>query len=542
MFQRLLKGCGLLAVGTVQDSRRSMATDGAYTLAKEDGHMVTIAMGIGLSGRSSALMAVLLLTLPAMSRAQQVAIVEYLVPTANSLPLQIAAGSDGALWFTEEDGNKIGRITTSGVMTEYRVPTRNSGPFGITAGPDGALWFVENNSYQIGRITTAGAITEYPIPTPDANGGDIAAGPDGALWFNEWDANNIGRVTTAGLFTEYPVPTPDCGVGVPTPGPDGAVWFMEYLANNVARVTTTGAFTEYPIPTPGSGSGQITLGPDGALWFPEQNANKIGRVTTAGAITEYLVPTPNSQPVWVTDGSDGALWFTEYGGNNIGRVTTAGLFTEYPVPTPGAALYGIVQGPDGALWFTEPSANRIGQAITVTANLTVNPASGFLRTNLTFTGSSFAPNESVTIYTKGIGSATLATATADSSGSFTTTALEPKLPYGSTNFLATGQTSGRIGAAPFSVTPRLIMTPNSGTPGSTIAAEGFGFGGGEVVQFYWGNPRQLLGTATANENGTFGGKTALTITIPAGAPTGMNAVFGRGETTHAIGSGLVTVQ
>jgi len=504
---------------------------------------VNVSGKLSCAGRSSVLMAVLLLTLPAMSRAQQVAIVEYLVPTANSLPLQIAAGSDGALWFTEEDGNKIGRITTSGVITEYRVPTPNSGPFGITAGPDGALWFAESNSNKIARITTAGAITEYPVPTPNANVGDIAAGPDGALWFNEWNANALGRITTAGVVTAYYPPTSGAGVGFPTPGPDGAVWFIEYLANNIGQVsTTTGAFTEYPIPTPGSAPGQITLGPDGALWFTEQSGNKIGRITTAGAITEYLVPTPNSQPLCITDGSDGALWFTERDGNNIGRVTTAGLFTEYPVPTPGAAPYGIAQGPDGAVWFVESLGNRIGQAITVTANLTVSPASGFFHLDLTFNGSSFAPNESVTIYTKGIGSATLATATADSSGSFTTTAREPGLPYGSTNFLATGQTSGKVGAAPFSVRPRLIMTPSSGTPGSTIAAEGFGFGGGEAVQVYWGNPRQLLGTARANENGAFHGNTALTITIPAGAPLGTNAVWGLGETTQAIGAGPVTVQ
>src|SRR5450755_1737484 len=55
----------------------------------------------------------------------------------------ITAGPDGALWFTEEIGNNIGRITTAGVVTEYPVPTPNGQLFAITSGPDEALWFTE---------------------------------------------------------------------------------------------------------------------------------------------------------------------------------------------------------------------------------------------------------------------------------------------------------------------------------------------------------------------------------------------------------------
>jgi virginiamycin B lyase len=62
------------------------------------------------------------------------------------------------LWFTEHNGNKIGRITTAGVITEFPIPTAGSTPWGITAGPDGALWFAESNANKIGRITTAGGV------------------------------------------------------------------------------------------------------------------------------------------------------------------------------------------------------------------------------------------------------------------------------------------------------------------------------------------------------------------------------------------------
>jgi virginiamycin B lyase len=137
-------------------------------------------------------------------------VTEFPIPTASSKPADITAGPDGALWFTENAGNQIGRITTAGVITdEFPIPTTNSQPLGITAGPDGALWFTEGAASKIGRITTAGVITnEFPIPTVDSKPEFITAGPDGALWFTEQSANKIGRITTAGVITnEFPIPT-----------------------------------------------------------------------------------------------------------------------------------------------------------------------------------------------------------------------------------------------------------------------------------------------------------------------------------------------
>ena len=43
------------------------------------------------------------------------AIEEFVIPTTvTNLPWDVATGSDGAVWFTEKNSNKIGRITTTG--------------------------------------------------------------------------------------------------------------------------------------------------------------------------------------------------------------------------------------------------------------------------------------------------------------------------------------------------------------------------------------------------------------------------------------------
>ncbi len=167
-------------------------------------------------------------------------VTETAIPTASSNPFGIVAGPDGALWFTEFDGNKIGRITTVGAVTETTIPTANSLPRGIVAGSDGALWFTERDGNKIGRITTAGAVTETTIPTANSSPLGIVAGPDGALWFTERAANMIGRITTAGVVSETAVPTANSGPERIAAGSDGALWFTEFAGNKIGRITTPG--------------------------------------------------------------------------------------------------------------------------------------------------------------------------------------------------------------------------------------------------------------------------------------------------------------
>ena len=288
---------------------------------------------------------------------------EYSVPTLPSFPYYIAAGPDGAMWFTENVGNNIGRINMAGKITEYPIPTEASRPSGIVS-HDGDLWFVEWVGNKVGRCTTSGGFTEYEVPTLNSGPWAICAGPDGALWFTENAANKIGRFTTSGDFTEYEIPTANSGPFGIVAGPDGALWFTEANGNRVGRCTTSGKITEHKISTAGSLPAWITAGPDGALWFTEWNGNKIGRCTTSGAITEHKVPTANSTPAGITTGPDGALWFTEAHGNKVGRCTTSGAITnEYEIQTADSGSNDIAVGPDGRLWFCEWGRNQIGRMV-----------------------------------------------------------------------------------------------------------------------------------------------------------------------------------
>jgi streptogramin lyase len=285
--------------------------------------------------------------------------------TGISEPLRIAAGPDGALWFTNRTNNSIGRITTGGVVTNY-TGTGISYPDGITAGPDGALWFTNAGSNgggggtpSIGRITTGGVVTNYTDPSINTPAG-ITAGPDGALWFTNEGNATIGRITTGGLVTNY------TGTSISEPeeiaaGPDGALWFTSRANNSIGRITTGGVVTNYTDPSISQPQG-ITAGPDGALWFTNAESGTIGRITTGGVVTNYT-GTGFFAPTGIAAGPDGALWFTNAGNTSIGRITTAGVVTNYTDPSIKTPE-GITAGPDGALWFTNGGGDSIGRITT----------------------------------------------------------------------------------------------------------------------------------------------------------------------------------
>jgi hypothetical protein len=88
---------------------------------------------------------------------------------------------DGALWFSEAAGNRVGRITVEGAVTEFAIPSHDSQPRAMVTHPDGSIWFVETSTNALGRIDRNGNITEHKVPTPNASLRGVTVGLDGDL-------------------------------------------------------------------------------------------------------------------------------------------------------------------------------------------------------------------------------------------------------------------------------------------------------------------------------------------------------------------------
>jgi len=302
----------------------------------------------------------------AASQRGQVTITEFPVPTAGSRPYTIVPGPDGALWFTESNGNKIGRITPSGQITEYPVPTAASGPYGIAVGADGNIWFTERFADQIGRYSpAAGQFSEFPVQ-PFSQPWEIAPGQDSNLWFTEEDVDQVGRVSLQGAVTEFSTGTCCFPTGI-APGVDANMWYTNEIGDVIGRLDPSGQTTPFPASQNGVLVWDITPGPDGNVWFSELAGRAIGRITPTGTVVEFPIPGAFSGIAGVTAGWDGNIWYTENDTDHVGAIDVSG--NVLPTYTTGSRPLSITPGPDGNLWFTIADGNAIGRVNVASPNV-----------------------------------------------------------------------------------------------------------------------------------------------------------------------------
>jgi virginiamycin B lyase len=304
---------------------------------------------------------------------------QFSIPTSTNRPGWITAGSDGNMWFTENPGGKVARITPAGVVTEFTVPTANAQPQMIIGGSDGNLWFAEfattpsPGSSKIARLTTTGTFTEFSTlfspPPPDNPLGLIDRG-DGNVWYVANGSSRVGfQGITSGVAGETSIPTASSyPFGIAT-APDNNLYYTESATDKIGRIANLFTTQSEISLTTGTVPESIVRGPDGNLWFTENGTSKIGRLSpNSFSVTgEFPTLTANAQPAGIVVGKDGAMWFTENGLDKIGRITTGGTVTEYASPVTGLGLLGIAVAPDGSLWFCEPGTGlnpgRVGKLV-----------------------------------------------------------------------------------------------------------------------------------------------------------------------------------
>jgi virginiamycin B lyase len=234
-------------------------------------------------------------------------------------PAGIAADNSGNMWFTDQrpskNGTFIGRITTSGTVSEFPIPTgvgpdlpQSSLPLGIALGAEGDMWFTdqgqnaENRNF-IGRIAPSGVITEFPVPTPESMPTAIALGADGNMWFTEPNVSKIGRITPEGVITEFPVPSVNDSLTGLTLAPDGNIWFTgNPSVDPFGLITPTGTVKTIMAHTSPL---SIATGGDGNIWFTDPRPSPpemlttsfFGRLITPIAPTNVALPVVSGQPV-----------------------------------------------------------------------------------------------------------------------------------------------------------------------------------------------------------------------------------------------------
>src|SRR5512134_1372299 len=170
----------------------------------------------------------------------KVAIREWQVPIPGSRPHDPLATRDGAIWYTGQMTNRLGRVDPkTGQVKEYPLKSPATGPHGLVEDRDGNIFYTGNHQALIGKLDPRTVeVTEYRMPDPNAKDPhSLAFAPDGMLYFTLQQSNMVGRLDPKnGEIRLVTAPTPRSrpyGIMVNAKGVPHSVLFG---TNKIARI------------------------------------------------------------------------------------------------------------------------------------------------------------------------------------------------------------------------------------------------------------------------------------------------------------------
>jgi virginiamycin B lyase len=299
----------------------------------------------------------------------EAAIKQWPVPTPGSRPHDPLATKDGAIWWTGQLANTLGRLDpASGQFKEYVLKTSHTGPHGLTEDKQGNIWFTGNSAALIGKLDPkSGAVTEYRMPNADAKDPHtLIFDRDGILWFTVQQSNMVGRLDPAtGVIKLVTSPTPKSRPYGMALNSKNVVFFVDFGTNKVASIhAETMDITEYPLPNAAARPRRIAIGPDDMIWYTDFARGFLGRLeVSTGKVTEWPSPSgPKSEPYGIVF-TKGALWYNESGAkpNTIVRFDpVTEKFQTWIIPGGGDIVRNMDVTRDGNPVLANSLTNEVG--------------------------------------------------------------------------------------------------------------------------------------------------------------------------------------
>lgn len=291
------------------------------------------------------------------------------VPTQGSRPHDPLATKDGAIWWTGQLANKLGRVDVkTNTIREYTLKTPYTAPHGLAEDKDGNIWFTGNNLGLIGKLDPkTGITTEYPLPDPKAKDPHtINIAPDGNIWFTVQQGNFVGRLDPKEGTIKLVTPPTDkarpYGLMINS---KGVPWFVEFGANKIASIDPqTMAIKEYALPNAAARPRRLALQGDDVIWYTDFPRGMLGRLNVkTGEVKEFPSPSgAKSEPYGIVF-TKGALWYSESGAkpNTIVRFDPATeKFQTWAIPGGGDIVRNMDVTPDGNPVLANSLANQVG--------------------------------------------------------------------------------------------------------------------------------------------------------------------------------------
>ena len=245
--------------------------------------------------------------------------------------------SNGRLVFTEVGTNRIGIFDANGALTEYDIPTSASNPRGITS--PNLVWFTEYDGNRIGRLQAGspGSMVEFAIPTFASGPLGIAPGPGGSDDVvhrepGQQDRPHRRERRDHGVSTSRRRTAARPAIVRGFDGSQELMYFTEARGNKIASIAITGQVTERPIPTPNSSPTDLIFDDfEQAIWFTERNPGKLGWMSTDGDFREFALPGSAKPESLVIDYGQFffgpmSIWYVDGTNRRVGRLSDNHLF------------------------------------------------------------------------------------------------------------------------------------------------------------------------------------------------------------------------
>ena len=299
----------------------------------------------------------------------KVTIKEWQVPIAGSRPHDPLATRDGAIWYTGQMTNRLGRVDPkTGQVKEYPLKSPATGPHGLVEDKDGNIFFTGNHQALVGKLDPkTGNVTEYKMPDPNAKDPhSLAFARDGMLFFTLQSSNMIGRLDPKSgqimLVTSPTARSRPYGIMVNSKGVPHVVLFG---TNKIARVDPrTLEIREYTLPDPGARPRRMAYDGNDLIYYTDYPRGTLGRLDPqSGKVVEWPSPGgPKSAPYGIVF-TKGAIWYSESGTrpNTIVRFDPkTEKFQTWAIPSGGYIVRKMDVTPDGNPVIATSTVNGVG--------------------------------------------------------------------------------------------------------------------------------------------------------------------------------------
>ena len=128
----------------------------------------------------------------------------HVIDSLRGGPLGVAVSGDGTVWATLQAANQLLRLSADGEMSTFDIPTRSSSSADIAVGSDGAVWFLEFRGNKVGRFAD-GRFEEFSMGEQSAGLTGLAVAADGSAWFGMLRRGSLGRLRD-GKLREFKLP------------------------------------------------------------------------------------------------------------------------------------------------------------------------------------------------------------------------------------------------------------------------------------------------------------------------------------------------